>query len=182
MDLAEVYPKQLWVPSHGRSVQIFLTLHAPVLCSPVDLTPPKLPSAKVHPNWYHNYGIVQTALRGPSTTPKWLARWKEEDNHTHSSLIAAPVVGWRNTSLLIPGPTHQWNLFRGQYKESSLHLPATIALANIWSQFKSNATQDWLINNTGTEPCLQQAKRTIAENRTEGKHNSSTIAGCTHHA
>lgn len=48
------------------------------------LTPSNTPSRGVHPNWHHRCGLVQAAVTGASTTPKWLGPQGEgKDNHTH---------------------------------------------------------------------------------------------------
>ena len=57
---------------------------------------------------------------------------------------------------------------------------ATLAMP-VLTQLKPKVAPDWPINNTGKNPCPQQAKRAIADDWTKGKHSSATIVRHTQH-
>ena len=87
--------------------------------------------ARAHPGHIYKPGSKKAALPEASTTPVTPAMRKREDNHTYQ--FVAPAGGWGQTSGQIAGPTNQWKLLRGQYKESTLQLGATLSLVNMCS-------------------------------------------------
>jgi len=73
---------------------------------------------------------VQAAPTEASTIPKGLFPQREEKINTHNSQTQAPAVGWKQTTGLTAGHTHQQKLLRGQHREGTLQIGATSSLAN----------------------------------------------------
>lgn len=125
---------------------------------------------RAHPNWCQKPGSVHAALRRTRPLPKELLCCRQGKIITHTSETAASAVSCRQTTGLISGCACQWNLLRGQHRESTLYLK----LLHLWqisglTQVKFEVAPDWSTYTTGVKPCPKQAKRATTDAWNEGR-------------